>query len=128
MDRKTIELVHLGIHPDQLALPEHYHYKYSIAKQVRILYLAAKKQETPVPHPPLRRVGTLPPPNHYNRGFDTTCCIDYHFFLFDRIDLRDCKNPTCQQHMRCGMAEMPKRRNKAWQILSSGGFKSSIHG
>lgn len=57
--------------------------------------------------------------------FEVTCVLDYHSFAYDRFDFFPCGNPTCQQRMRCGMGEMPNPKNKAWQILNLGDFKSS---
>ncbi len=126
----TKELIYLGIHPDQLKLAPYYYYKHSVAKTYKACYVAdkARARRQSIPPPPLRRVGNLPPPATYDRDFQVANILDYHSFLYERYELFPCGNPTCQQHMRCGMGVMPKRKNKAWQILSSDGFKNSTQG
>ncbi|KAJ9647601.1 uncharacterized protein PV06_00312 [Exophiala oligosperma] len=130
MDPHTKELIYLGIHPEQLRLEPYYFLKYKVAKTVKAYWEAnkvlAKRQS--LPPPPLRRVGHLPPRSGYNRDLEVANILDYHSFAYDRHDFFPCGNSTCQQHMRCGMGAMPKRRNKAWQILSLDGFKSSTQG
>ncbi|KAJ9615627.1 hypothetical protein H2200_001702 [Cladophialophora chaetospira] len=57
--------------------------------------------------------------------FELTNVADYHAFAYDRTEFFSCNNPICQQLMRCGMAEMPNPKNKAWRILNLGDSKSS---
>ena len=126
----TLWLIRLGVHPDQLALPYSYKVKHSDAWYYREQEFERKNENLSAPRR-LRRVGNLPPRDTLTGEFiqpvidpRVTYLLDYHAFLYDRYDLFPCRNSTCQLHMRCGMGVMPSPKNKAWQILSSDGFKN----